>query len=69
MPRDLARDLEDRELVGPGGEAAEAAEVVEFVENDEHRVVGGLLGEVLELGTGDRPQAAAAPSELVGGGS
>ena len=41
--------LEQRELVGPGGEAARAAIVVELRQHRDQRVVGGLEGEVVEL--------------------
>src|SRR5262249_5024943 len=58
---DLARDLEHHELVGPGGEAAEPAELVELREDFHQRVVGSLLGEIVELRPGDRPQLPAPP--------
>jgi hypothetical protein len=67
VARHLAGDLEDDELVRPGGEAAEPAEVVEAPEDVHERIVGRLLGEILELGAGDRPQLGAAARELVEG--
>ena len=49
VPRELARGLEDHELVGPGREAAAPPEVVELGEDVHRRVVGALLRDVVEL--------------------
>ena len=65
VPRDLAGDLEDHELVGPGREAAEALEVVELGQDAHHRVVGALLRDVVELGAGERAELPAAAVQLV----
>jgi hypothetical protein len=61
VPGNLARDLEHDELVGPGGEAAETLELLEPGEDVQQRVVGGLLGEVIELRPPDRAQLTAPP--------
>jgi hypothetical protein len=61
VPGDLARDLEHDELVGPGGEAAESRELLEPGEDVHQRVVGGLLGEVIELRPPDRVQLTVTP--------
>jgi hypothetical protein len=45
----LDRGLEQRELVDPGREAAGAAKVVEPSEHADERVVGGLVGDVVEV--------------------
>ncbi|MDA0159049.1 hypothetical protein OM076_02130 [Solirubrobacter ginsenosidimutans] len=63
--RDLAGDLEDHELVRPRGEAAEAAEVLELGQDVHQRVVGALLGDVVELRTAQRLQLAAPAMQLV----
>jgi hypothetical protein len=63
----LARHLEDHELVRPGREAAASAELVELVEETDERVIGRLLGEVVQLGPADRLQQAPPPRELVVG--
>ena len=47
--RRLGRGLEQRELVGPGREAAEPPEVVELAEDAHEGVVGSLDGDVVEL--------------------
>ena len=65
VPRHLARDVEDHELVGPGREAARAAELVELGKDVHQRVVRRLLGEVVELRAGDRPECVAAAGDLV----
>ena len=44
------RRLVERELVRPRREAALAAEAVELGEHGDERVVGGLVGEVVEVG-------------------
>jgi hypothetical protein len=49
MARELARHLEDRELVRPRCEAAEAVEVVDPGQDVHGRVVGALLRDVVEL--------------------
>ena len=49
VPRDLGGDLEDHELVGPGGEPAQALEAVDPGQDLHHRVVGALLRDVVEL--------------------
>ena len=54
VARDLAGDLEDRELVGPGREAAEPPEVVELGQDVHHRVVRALLRDVVELRARER---------------
>jgi hypothetical protein len=59
VTRDLARDLKHGELVGPGGEPAEPAEPVELGEHVHQRIVRRLLGEVIELGAGDRSELTA----------
>jgi len=66
VPADLAGHLEDRELRRPGGEEAFAAEVVELAEQRERRVIGGLGGDVVELGAAEREASAAAGDLLVG---
>ena len=48
-PAQLHGRLQQRELVGPGREAAVAAEVVEAPQHAHQRVVGGLHGDVVEL--------------------
>ena len=53
MPPQLHRDLEDGEPVGPGREAAGATVAVELAGHRDHRVVGGLAADVLELGAAD----------------
>jgi hypothetical protein len=65
VARDLGGDLEDHELVGPGGEPAEPLEVVEPGQDLHHRVVGALLRDVVELRARERPQLATATVQLV----
>ena len=57
---DLDGRLEQRELVGPGGEAAVAAEAVELGEHGDEGVVGGLVGEVVEVASAHLGEAGAA---------
>jgi hypothetical protein len=57
---DLHRRLQERELVGPGGEAAVAAEVVELGQDGHERVVGALDGEIVEVGVAQVRAATAA---------
>src|SRR6185437_9710926 len=49
--------LQQRELVGPGREAALAAVVVELGQHGDQRVVGALYRDVVELGAGAAPPA------------
>ena len=56
MAGDLAGDLEHGELVRPRGEPAQSAEVIELAQDVHQRVVGRLVGDVLELGAADRAQ-------------
>jgi hypothetical protein len=67
VPRELARDLEDHELVGPGGEAAEALEVVDPRQDVEDDIVGALLRDVVELRARQGWQLSATPLELMQG--
>ncbi len=48
---ELDAGFEQRELVGPGGEAALTAEVVELAEDRQQSVVGALLGKVVVVAT------------------
>jgi hypothetical protein len=65
MPSDLARDLEDHELVGPGREPAEPLEGVDAGQDLHHRVVGALLRDVVELRARERFQLPSAAVQLV----
>ena len=56
----------DRELVGPRREAAAALEALEPRHHREQRVVGGLVGDVVELGVLRDPERRGAPPNLVG---
>ena len=62
VPPDFGRDLKHDKLVRPGREAALAAELAEFADDGQQRVGGGLIGEIIELGSGDleRPPRRAA---------
>src|SRR5207244_4765737 len=60
----LHRRLEQRELVRPGSEAALAAEVVEPPQNRYRGVVGGVLGELVELNRRELGERAAPPEDL-----
>lgn len=62
---DLGRDLEDDEPVGPRGETAEPAEVIEPTEHVDERVIGGLVGEIIELRTADRTQLGTPTGKLM----
>lgn len=53
MTVDLHGDLEDHELERPGRETTFASETRELFEHRDRRVIGGLDGEVVELGAGD----------------
>ena len=59
------RDLEHHELVRPGREPAEPAKVVKPRQDVHQRVVGSLLGEIIELRAADRTQLTAPPRQLV----
>ena len=56
VPAQLYGDLEDDELVGPGGEAAGTAKVVELARHCHQGVAGSLLADVVELDSGHRNQ-------------
>jgi hypothetical protein len=60
----LDRGLEQRELVDPGREAAGAAKVVEPSEHADERVVGGLVGDVVEVVAAQVRKRRAAPGAL-----
>ena len=53
--------LEQRELVGPRGEAAHPAELIQLAEYRHQRVVGRLVGEVVELCGADVTELIASP--------
>jgi hypothetical protein len=65
VSRDLARDLEDHELVGPGGEPAEPFELVDAGKDLHHRVVGALLSDIVELWAGECCQLTSAAVQFV----
>ena len=65
VSRDLVGDLEDHELVGPGGESAEPLEVVDPGQDLHHRVVGALLRDIVELRARERGEQPAAAVQLV----
>ena len=65
VPGNLARDLEDHELVGPGREAAEPTELADLGQDVHHRVVGALLCDVVEFRAGERFQLGATAVQLV----
>jgi hypothetical protein len=53
VPSELGRDLEDRKRIRPSREEAGAAVAVELSGYRNHRVVGGLSADVVELGAVD----------------
>ena len=53
MTPQLRRDLEDCELARPGGEPTLTPKVVRLGHHVDHGVRGSLVGEIVELGTGD----------------
>jgi len=59
--------VEDAELVGPGGEAAAPLEGVQLAQHGDQRVVGGLLGQVLEISGAGSGQEVAQPPDVVSG--
>jgi hypothetical protein len=65
VPPKLARYLEDRKLVGPRRESAEALEVVDPRQDLHERVIGALLGDVVELRARETWQPRAATVDLV----
>src|SRR5215216_958842 len=72
LPRSTAErdgDFEQRELVGPGREAAQAAVRVQTAEHRDERVVRRLERDVLELLAAKRRKALPATPHLVAGGA
>ena len=69
VPTELHRHLEHGKAVGPGREAARAPKAVELAGHGNHRVVGGLPTEVVELGARDLRVQVPAASRLGVGGS
>ena len=63
-PADLRRGLEERELVGPGGELTVAAEVSELPQDRHQSVVGALVGEVVVVVVAQMRDRATAPVDL-----
>ena len=68
-PAHLHRRLEQRELVRPGAEAALAAEVVEAAQHRDGCVVGGVLGELVQLDRRELGERASPPEDLEAGRS
>src|SRR5262249_42741717 len=66
MTAELGGDLEDDELVGPGGEAALAAEAGQLAPDGDQGGGGRLVGEVVERGAVDA-RARAAAAQLAAG--
>ena len=62
----LAETSKHDKLVGPGGEAALAPELAEFADDGQQGIGGGLIGEIIELGSGDL-ELAAPPAQLTAG--
>ncbi len=63
-PAHLHARLEQGELVGPGGEAALAAVGVELGQHRHERVVGALVGDVVELLAADVARGARSAADL-----
>ena len=61
--------FEQRELVGPGGEAARAAEVVELPQDGHECVIGCLQGQVVELLAAHVGERGTPARDLVAGGA
>jgi hypothetical protein len=66
MTAQFARDLEDHKLVSPRREPALAPEFVYSAGDEEYSVRGGLVSEILDLGSSDLP-AGIAPPDLASG--
>jgi len=64
VPAQLRRHLEDDEAVSPGGEPALAAKTVELPDDREHGVPCGLIGQVLEFGSGEPRCRSLPPPQL-----